>query len=264
MTPARYLRLYRVFARNNLVRELEFRGNFWAKLFTNVGWLVSYLLYIEILFANTDSLGGWNKGEVFLLFGTFVFARAWMDALFTPNMGKIPELVRLGTMDFVLTKPVPSQFYVSARYLSLDELGSLLGSAGIIAYALSLLQRVPTAGQALLWLLLVVCGVAILYALQLLLMTLSFWLVRIDNLSALTDTVVFVGRYPPDIFPRVLNFGLTFVLPLAFIAAVPTKALLGTLGPGMVAAGLAIAAGFLLAAALFWRYATRAYTSASS
>jgi ABC-2 type transport system permease protein len=95
-------------------------------------------------------------------------------------------------------------------------------------------------------------------------MTLSFWLVRIDNLSALTDTVVFVGRYPPDIFPRVLNFGLTFVLPLAFIAAVPTKALLGTLGPGMVAAGLAIAAGFLLAAALFWRYAARAYTSASS
>jgi ABC-2 type transport system permease protein len=261
---ARHARLYRVFARNNVVRELEFRGNFWAKLLTNVGWLFSFFLFIKILFANTKAVGSWSEGEVFLLFGTFLFVRALMDILFTQNLGKIPELVRMGTMDFVLTKPVSSQFYVSARYLSLDELGSLAGAVGVIAYALALLHRAPTVGQVGAWLLLTACGLALLYSLQLFLMTLAFWLVRIDNLSALTDTVVFVARYPPDIFPRVLGFALTYVVPLAFIATVPTRALLGRLPAPMLGAGVVIAAAALLGASAFWRYATRSYTSASS
>ena len=106
----RYGRLYRVFARNNLVRELEFRGNFWAKILVNVCWVASVVAFLEVFFRNTQSVAGWNKGEMFLLFGTFLFTRALMDILFTQNLGKLPELVRLGTLDFVLTKPVPRSF----------------------------------------------------------------------------------------------------------------------------------------------------------
>jgi len=261
----RYVRLYQVFARNNFVRELEFRANFWAKVFTNIGWLASFALFVKIIFANTNAIGTWKEGEVFLLFGTFLLVRSLMDILFTQNLSKIPELIRMGTMDFVLTKPVPSLFYVSARYLSLDEVGSLLGAGGVLAYAIYLLHLTPSIGQFGAWLLLVLLGLATLYAIQLLLMTLSFWLIRLDNLSALTETVVFLARYPPDIFPRLLSFFFSFVLPLTFVAAVPASVLLGkrAAAPALLLAG-AIAIGFVTLASLFWRYATRAYTSASS
>ncbi|MBC8100970.1 MAG: ABC-2 family transporter protein, partial [Cytophagales bacterium] len=190
----RYGRLYRVFARNNLVRELEFRGNFWGKVVTNIAWLFSFVLFLKILFANTDAVAGWNEGEVFLLFGTFMLSRALMDVLFTQNLSKIPEMIRMGTMDFVLTKPVPSQFYISTRYLSLDEIGSVLGALAVLGYGTFLTHATPSAFQIVAWLLLTFCGLIILYALQLLLMTLSFWFVRLENLSALVDTVVFVAR----------------------------------------------------------------------
>lgn len=260
----RYARLYRVFARNNVVRELEFRGNFWAKVATNLGWLLINISFLLIFYANTRSIAGWTEGEAYLLLGTFMLVRAWMDILFTQNLGKIPELVRLGTMDFVLTKPVASQFFVSARYLSLDEVGSLLTAGIVVGYGYHKAGLSLTWTQWAAWAYLALCGLAIFYAIQMLLMTLSFWLVRIDNLTALADTVVFNARYPPSIYGARLRLFLTYLLPLVFLAAVPTLALKeGVRGHDLVLAS-ALAGGFLWAAARFWRYATRAYTSASS
>ena len=264
MTLRRYARLYRVFIRNNFVRELEFRGNFWAKVATNIGWLFSYVLFLKIIFRNTRAIAGWNEGEVFLLIGTFMLTRALMDILFTQNLSKIPELVRMGTMDFVLTKPVPSQFFISARYVSLDEMGSLFGAVAVLAYGAWEAGIVPTAAQVAAWGFLIVCGLVVFYALQLGLMTLSFWLVRLDNLSALIDTVMFIARYPPDIFGKYLALFFTYILPLAFVAVVPTLALKEGVSGAWLLAAVAISGLFLLLASLFWRYATRVYTSASS
>ncbi|MBC8101511.1 MAG: ABC-2 family transporter protein, partial [Cytophagales bacterium] len=108
------------------------------------------------------------------------------------------------------------------------------------------------------------CGLIILYALQLLLMTLSFWFVRLENLSALVDTVVFVARYPPDIFGVYLRLFVTYFLPLAFVAYVPTLALKTGVSGYWLLASLGTTTVFLAASSLFWRYATRVYTSASS
>ena len=260
----RYARLYRIFARNNIVRELEFRGNFWAKVVTYIGWMFAFILSLKIVYANTQAVAGWTEGEAFLLFGTFMLARALMDILFTQNLGKIPELIRMGTLDFVLTKPVPSQFFVSARYLSLDELGSVAGSLLILVYGLSKTNLTLNFAQVAAWGFLVLCGLALFYAIQFLLMTLSFWLIRVDNLSALTETVVYVARFPPDIFGKYLTWFFTYLVPLVFLAAVPTLALKEGVRPFWLALAAALAAVFLTAAALFWRYATRVYTSASS
>ena len=171
----------------------------------------------------------------------------------------------MGTMDFVLTKPVPSLFYVSARYLSLDELGSLFGAFGVLGYSVWLLKLSPSPAQVVAWMVLVLLGLLTLYSIQLLLMTLSFWLIRLDNLSALTDTVVFVARYPPDIFPALLRFFTSYVIPLAFVAAIPASVLLGkrAMVPSLLLS-FAVTASFLTLAAYFWGFATRAYTSASS
>lgn len=260
----RYARLYRVFARNNLVRELEFRGNFWAKVVTNVAWLGLYVLLLKLVFRNTRAVAGWSEGEMFLLIGTFMSTRAWMDTLFTQNLSKIPEMIRLGTLDFVLTKPVPSQFFVSARFVSLDEVGSLFGAFAVLGYGLWKAQLSPTIAQIVAWLFLCVCGLLIFYAVQMLLMTLSFWLVRLDNLTALADTVVFIARYPTSIFGKWLAGFFTYVLPLAFLGAVPALALKEGVRAWWLVAAVLVAGVFLAAASAFWRYATRSYSSASS
>jgi ABC-2 type transport system permease protein len=65
-------------------------------------------------------------------------------------------------------------------------------------------------------------------------------------------------------YPTSYRFFFTFVIPVAFLTTVPSETLLGRgeiiwmLGAGILAGSL------LLASRIFWRFALRFYTSASS
>ena len=75
-----------------------------------------------------------------------------------------------------------------------------------------------------------ICGLVLFYSINLILMTTAFWLVRLDNLMILSDTLFSIARTPIDIFRRlgpVAPFVLTYIIPLAFLAAMPVKLLFG-------------------------------------
>ena len=81
---------------------------------------------------------------MFLLIGTYSVLRgADGHALFYQNLSDLPNQIRLGTMDFhACCGPVNSQFFVSLRYVSLDNLGHLVGAVGLLGYGLSTPARV--------------------------------------------------------------------------------------------------------------------------
>lgn len=264
----RHLRLYRAFWRNCLRQAIEFRANFWANVLTNVGWLLSLVLFLKLIYLNTRSVAGWSEAEMFLLVGTYSTVRGITDTLFSKNLSDLPNQIRLGTMDFTLLKPVNSQFFVSLRFVALENIGQFVGALALLGYGLSRTQARPHALDALAYFALIACAAALFYALSLLTMTLSFWLVRLDNLFVGLETVFSIGRTPIDVFRawgRAPQFFLTYVLPLAFLAAMPTKTLFHHLSPApTLLAAVGLTAAFLALSAAFWNCATRAYSSASS
>ncbi|HEY3330002.1 MAG TPA: ABC-2 family transporter protein [Capsulimonadaceae bacterium] len=266
----RYLRLYGAFWRNSIRQAVEFRANFFANLFANFGWMMSLLVFLEIIYRNTQSVGGWSKPEMLVLFGTYSSLRGVSNMLFYNNLSQLPTFIRTGTMDFILTKPVNSQFYTSLRFIGLDDLGQTLGGLCVIGYGYVILpshQPAPLLTVAA-FVVMMACALVLFYAITLLMMTLSFWLVRLDNLMVLGDTMFSIARTPISIFQRlgpVPYYLFTYLLPLAFIASLPVKTLFGAPNAlSLVLQSLALAALFLTAASAFWRHATRAYSSASS
>jgi ABC-2 type transport system permease protein len=265
----RHIRLYMAFLRNCLRQAAEFRVNFWVNLATNIGWMGSIVVFLEVIFHNTKSVHGWTEPEMFVLFGTYSLLRGISNTLFYSNLSQLPDFIRMGTMDFILTKPVNSQFYVSLRYVSLDDLGQSLGAVFVIGYGwLQLHRGLPTLPAVGAYFLLLAFGLVLFYALNMILMTLAFWLVRLDNLMVLADTVFQIARTPVDIFSKINPIApliLSYVLPLAFLAAIPVKALFGNIEIGhALLAALLLAFLFLWASILLWRQATRSYSSASS
>jgi ABC-2 type transport system permease protein len=260
----RYLRLYRVFWTNCLARETEFRANFWANLVTNAGWLLFFVIFLKVIYGNTRAVAGWTEGEAFVLMGTFGLVQGVFEIVALQNLSRLPELVRLGTLDFVLTKPVNPQFFVSTRYVKLDGAGHFLGALVVIAYGLSRSPHAIQPAGLLVYGSMLLGALGIYYGIYLATMTLSFWFIRLDNLAVLADMLFHVGRYPIDIFQGAARYVFTYVLPLAFMATFPTQALFGKLAPHFLLYGLLLAAALLVGSSLFWRFGLRFYASASS
>lgn len=259
-----YWNLYKAFLRTSLVREMEFRANFWAKMLYNALWLGFFLATLKIIYMHTDSIAGWSESEALVLAATLYFIDALIATLFYFGLSELPTMVRQGTLDFVLFKPVDSQFWLSLRRINLDQLGSLVVAVLLGGYALLRLDYLPSPTNIALYLGMVFTGVLIFYSFHFMMMTLSIWLVRVENLWVLSEVFAQIGRFPTDVFDRVLRRVFTYVLPIAFLATIPAKALLGKASAGFLWFAVAWALVFFIAGRMFWKFALRSYTSASS
>lgn len=262
----RYLKVLGVFYKAAILTDLEYRANFVTHVLLSLVGGAATIATVGIFFLHTDRLGrdqSWSFHEALIVIGLFQLFIGLVDTFITPNVQEFTEHIRLGTMDFILTKPLNSQFHASLRRINLWRFADALIGAGVIAYALSRLPA-PPPDRFLLFLGLAVCAAIMLYSLVMLLITSAFWFVQLENVMELLFTFYEAGRFPVTIFPAWLRLVLTFVVPIAFITTIPAEVLLGRRTAEIALAAVAIAAILFTACALYWRFAVRHYSSASS
>lgn len=260
----RYLKILGVFYKAAILTDLEYRANFVTHLLLSaisVGWSVAG---VAIFFLHTDHIGDWSFQEVLIVLGLFQLFIGLVDTLITPNVQDFTEHLRLGTLDFILTKPLNSQFHASLRRINIWRFADALLGLGLVAYAVAQMRTSPTFDKVAMFAVLGVCAAIILYALVMLLITSAFWFVQLENVMELLFTFYEAGRFPVSIFPAWVRAVLTFVVPIAFITTVPASVLLGRLTGEFVLFSIGVAAILFTASVLFWRYAVRHYSSASS
>ncbi|HEY8476773.1 MAG TPA: ABC-2 family transporter protein, partial [Chloroflexota bacterium] len=110
----------------------------------------------------------------------------------------------------------------------------------------------------------VVAAIVMIYALWFLSVSFTIWVGRINNIHFLVEPFMELARVPSDVYQGLLRVLFTFALPLAFVATVPTRALLGVFDPLFAGYGLALALGLLWLSHWWWNVALRRYASASS
>lgn len=243
---------------------MEFRANFIAKVLQNCAWVGFYILIILVIFANADDVAGWNRGETFIL-AACVFLMSALAGAFFFALYELPTQVRMGTLDFVITKPVDTQFWVSLRRFNFDRLGSLVASVIMLGYGVSTSgMGVPGVEQWVTFLLCMAASLALFYSFMMLLMTLAIYFVRVDNLWVMSETVLEMARFPIDIYTGAIQRLLTFVLPLALLAAIPARQIVVGADWKMTGLSLAYGAFALVATRWFWNFSLSRYTSASS
>ena len=256
-----YWRIYRTFFKSSFARELQFRVNFIAKMLQNTVWFGFFLVVLFVVYANVKTIAGWDRREAQIL-GATLYIVSSLNNLLGAAILEIPGHVRQGTLDFIVTKPVDSQFWVSMRKFNFAELGSFFG--GVVLVSISMIGLHPSAQQIILYLVGIVCAVVNLYGFQLMLMTTGIYFIRIDNLWVLGETLSGLGRYPMDIYPAGLKFLLTFILPVAFFAYFPALRLVRQPSYTVALEAIALAITFFFLSRLWWRYSMKHYSSASS
>jgi ABC-2 type transport system permease protein len=256
--------LVATYFRLGALNELQYRANFWISLLQSALSLLSALGGMAVIFYHTDALGGWQPMELLALLGIYFLMSGFIGTFVQPSMERFLTDIRLGTLDFVLTKPRDSQLLVSIRRISIWSLIDVLMGAVVLAIALVRLGRPFSIGQLLGFLVVLLAGAVIVYSFWLLLATIAFWFVKVENILVVFQSMYQAGRWPVSIYPAVLRVVLTFLVPVAFAVTVPAEAIVGRLTSETLALALVLAAAIFVAARAFWRFGVRNYSGASA
>ncbi len=260
----RYWRTLRRFWGTALAVQLEYQANLLIELLAVAMSLSGSLFLLSLFYGPDQTLGGWTWAQALMVQGLYTVFDGMASTWLRPNLGAIVTHVREGTLDFVLLKPIDSQFWLSWRTLSpagLPEIGLGLALLAWATHQAGVVLTLPSLVTALLMLL---AGAVILYSLWFLIAATSIWFVKTWNATEVLRALLASGRYPLEAYPSSLRLLFTVVLPVAFLTTVPAEVVLGRSHASTLCLGLGLAAGFFTLARQFWLFALRFYTSASS
>ena len=260
----RYARVYLACLRNCLARELEFRTSFALSAGSTLLWAIFSMVLAGLIFTNVRQVAGWDLDRMFVLTGSFLIVEGLSAALFHRNMQRLSELVNRGELDFVLTRPISSQFLVSIRYVDFGDLPTAVVGVVYLVIGIGRLALTPGPVEIGGYALLIGCALLSLYAIWFMAVTLVLWTGRINNIAAVVEPFMGLARMPSDVYRGLVRPIMTYALPIAVIATLPSKALLGVLEPGMLLYQVGLATVLIWASHRFWHYSLRKYTSASS
>ncbi len=222
---------------------------------------------IAAIFANVDQLGDWSIREVALLYALATISFALTD-LVVGHLDLLPQMIREGTLDGILVRPLPSLFQLVAADFAIRRVGKALQGVGVLIFALITVDIDWSVGRVLAVPLAIAAGAVIYAAVWVSLATIAFWIVdAIEVVNAFTYGGSFLSQYPIGIFARWLRGLVVFVVPIAFVAYFPALYLLDKDD----ALGLPRAFSFVsplvaclaaIAATAIWRNAVRHYRSA--
>jgi ABC-2 type transport system permease protein len=258
------LKLLSAFFKVNVQMSLAYRADTVVSILLNLMWLGWELLSLNIIFSNTETIGGWGFGELIALLGVFRLVHTLMIALIWPNTEKFNQSIRDGSMDYTLLQPINSMFLVTFSRITVWRAWDLILAIVLITIGINISGDTITLLNILTFILLTISGAIVIYSLWIVLIALTFWFTKFDNNVTILQALLDAGRYPVTVYPAWLRIIVTFVIPVAVATTVPLQALRGELNVGRVLMYLAIGIASFLIASRVWKAGLKRYSGASS
>jgi len=260
----RYFKTIRLFWSTAFASQLEYQLNFLIELLAMLGTLLGSVFILSLFFTGGRQLGDWTWESALVIQGVYTFLDGLTNALLRPNLTEIVNYVREGTLDYVLLKPIDSQFWLSVKKFSFAGLPEIILGISIVCWAAIQSGTSFSFYSLYVFIISLLIGFIILYSVWFLIAASSIWFVKTWNATEVLRALLAAGRYPISAYPVILRFIFTLVLPVAFLTTFPAEAILGELKFNILFFGLILSSLFFIFSRLFWKFALKHYTSASS
>ena len=264
MNLKKYVKVYSLFLYTSLCSELEYKANFIIDFITAFLSLIGSIFLLTIFFQNTDSIGGWKFEQALIIQGIYTILNGITNTWFNPNLKEIVKHIREGTLDFVLLKPIDSQFFISLKKISPSGILEIIIGVVLLFYSIGINQINLNLGFIFLCLTTLFCSIGVLYSLWFLISTTTIWFVKTWNATEVLRSFLYVGRFPLNSFSFSLRIFFSIFIPIAFITTIPSQVFLGLAQIWEIFIELVVFGLFLIVSRRFWLFALKYYTSASS
>ena len=258
------IKLALTYLRIGVLNELQYRINFFIQLLQSFISVATGLIGLSLVFGQVNTLAGWSRPELLAVMGVHLLMGGVIRSIIQPNMERLMDDVRNGTLDFALTKPADAQTLVSVREFRFWQLVDVIVGIVVISVAFYQLKGTLDALQLLGFLAALIMGAVMLYCVWLMVTSISFWVIRVQEISNLFEGLYAAGRWPVGIYPDWLRTGLTFLVPVAFAVTVPAEALTNRLTGTSLLFAFGMTLIFVILARGLWLLGLSNYSGASS
>ena len=264
MNARKYLKSYKKFLHTSLASELEYKTNILIDLITAILSLIGSIFLLSIFFQKSGSIGGWEFKEALIIQGIYTILNGITNTWFNPNLTEIVKHIREGTLDFVLLKPIDSQFFISFKKINPSGFLEVMLGICLLVFCIKINQIDLNLSFLFLSLITIVCSICILYSLWFFISTTTIWFVKTWNATEVLRSFLYIGRFPLDSFSFSLRIFFSVFIPIAFITTIPSEVFLGLSQSWKILLEIIITFLFLITSRKFWLFALKFYTSASS
>lgn len=257
--------IYFLFMKNSLIGYLEYRANLFAALIMELVYLTSKILYVIVIYKTGIRINGVSPDEIMLFIATFIIMTGIYTGFFMDNFYGLPEHIRNGTLDMYITKPISLQFMATLRHVNfvLPVPNFIAGFIMLVLAAkrLHIQMSFYNVGG---YLLTIVSATCVTYALFLMPQILSFWTVKTGAIIEIADRCWDFNNMPMMIYKKWMQRMGIFVIPVFFITNIPALFLAGRINLTYIVWAIIAPVLFLFVVRVFWKFAIKNYTSASS
>ena len=261
----KYLHLYGVFVKNCLIAQLEYRANFFISVFIECAFLLAKILYVVVVFKAGVTINGLTPYAILMFVGSYTIITGIMDAVYFPNVSKIPQYVNNGELDTLITKPISLQFMVSFRYFDFGlAVPNCIAGIAMVVVSWSKLGIAVNFFNIASYVFFTVIGILVTYPVLFIPALLSFWIVKTQAIYDIIWSLWDFNNMPMGIYVKwIQRFG-TFIVPIFLITNFAPMAVMNMLNPLYYLWAIIAPFLFILAFRLFWNKVIGSYTSASS
>lgn len=217
-----------------------------------------------LLTSKTSSVLGWSRADLLVLAAAQSIFLGFFDFFFARNIDRFPRYVERGELDGFLLKPISDRFILSLLNVNYGGLIRLVIGLGFLLYLLVVYQIPITLTGIFFFIIALGIGSLLLYGIWFSVIILTIWFTRLKNLVDLLYTIRGVTRYPQEIFREVSIYLFVLLFPITIVVARPTEFLLLKHSPSGIFILFLLTVTILCLSQLFWRFALRFYSSASS
>ncbi|MFE7622475.1 ABC-2 family transporter protein [Streptomyces sp. ATexAB-D23] len=246
--------------------EMQYRLNFVMLTVLGLVYQGSGFAFVWVVLRKFDTIAGWSFGELALLYSMRLLAHAaWVVPFHQIEF--LDHTVREGKFDRYLVRPLNPLLQVVTTRFQMNVIGDVVAAVALFSVA-AVLTGLDFSALNVLYLLLAVAGGAMAEgAVIMIVSSLSFRFVQTWAANHLVDNIYLMfGSYPTRIFGSALSWAFTWIIPVAFVAYIPSSVLLDKTGELHVQQAVAfgaplIGALWFAAAYRLWRRQIRGYQS---
>ena len=255
MNLRKYLKVYKKFLHTSLASELEYKTNILVDLITAILSLIGSIFLLSIFFQNNTSIGGWGFEQALIIQGIYTVLNGITNTWFNPNLTEIVKHIREGTLDFVLLKPIDSQFFISLKKIAPSGFLEIILGSCLLIYCLKINQINLNLTFFTLCLITIICSICILYSMWFFISTTTIWFIKTWNATEVLRSFLYIGRFPLNSFSFSLRIFFSIFIPIAFITTIPSEVFLGISQSWKILLEVIVALVFLLTSRKFWLFA---------